>query len=197
MEIAATKRIDAGIPRGPRKPVRKMVDRSPKSGQFITAYPDGLRDKVVAECQTLIAVGWTPAQIAEKHGIPARTVQYWLLGDEKAEAARGQLIAAELARTLDDMRKPDDGEEDSPLRLARAREEFRAWSWIAERRESRLYGQKQELTITDKTDLGDRLRRSMERVIEGESTVIAAPHQVTQVIESTSDAPHNTGELPE
>ena len=50
------------------------------------------------------------------------------------------------------MRKPtkeeleEEGEQDGPLRLARAREEFRAWSWIAERREARLYGQKQEVT---------------------------------------------------
>ena len=182
MEIAATKRIDAGIPRGPRKPVRKMVDRSPKSGQFITAYPDGLRDKVVAECQTLIAVGWTPAQIAEKHGIPARTVQYWLLGDEKAEAARGQLIAAELARTLDDMRKPDDGEEDSPLRLARAREEFRAWSWIAERRESRLYGQKQEVNHTGTVTIANALQGISERRLQA-NRIIDIPSDAVQQLD--------------
>ena len=46
---------------------------------------------------------------------------------------------------------------DSPLALACAREEFRAWSWIAERREARLYGPqiavKNEVVIVDR-DVG-------------------------------------------
>ena len=148
-DLPAHVRIDEGIPRkrpGRRPAPRKAVDRSPKSGQWVSLYPPELKAQVIEECQTLIALGHTPAEIGARHGIPARTVQYWLLGDEKAEAARGQLIAAELARTLDDMRQPEDPAQDSPLRLARAREEFRAWSWIAERREARLYGQKQEIT---------------------------------------------------
>lgn len=150
-EVVANRRIDAGIKRGPRK----QIDRRPKAalaqarnGQLISQHSPELKAQVIKECQELIAVGYTPAEIALRHGIPPRTVQYWLLGDETAEKARGQLIASELARTLDDMRKPTDAADDSPLRLARAREEFRAWSWIAERREARLYGQKQEVQHT-------------------------------------------------
>ena len=53
-------------------------------------------------------------------------------------------------------------------RFARAREAFRAWSWIAERRLPSYFGQKQEITHVS-ADLGDRLRRARERVIEGET----------------------------
>ena len=148
-------RIDNGQKRGPKP----QIDRRPKAhlaqdraGRFLSTYPPELQAKVILECQERIANGETPEQIAARHGIPGRTVLYWLLGDEKAEQARGLLIASELARCLVYMRKPtkeeleEEGEQDGPLRLARAREEFRAWSWIAERREARLYGQKQEVT---------------------------------------------------
>ena len=188
MTVQATKRIDAGIKRGPRR----QIDRRPKSanahardGTFISTISPELKAKVIEECRTLIATGQTPAEIATRNGLSPRTVQYWLLGDEKAEEARGQLIAAELARTLQDMRKPEDGEEDSPLRLARAREEFRAWSWIAERRQARLYGQQNKLTVEVKDDLGDRLRRARERVIDAESTAALPPVLNNSAAEST------------
>ena len=58
--------------------------------------------------------------------------------------------------------------------LARAREGFRAWSWIAERREARLFGQRHDVTITH-IDLGDRLRRARERVIN-QVDAEALPH---------------------
>ena len=147
---AAHVRIDEGVKRGPRN----QIDRRPKAanaqdrkGQIVSTISPELKATIIRECHELMATGKTPAEIAISHNVSPRTVQYWLLGDETAEAARGQLIASELARTLDDMREPPEGTPDSPLRLARAREEFRAWSWIAERRESRLYGQKQEVSV--------------------------------------------------
>ena len=72
------------------------------------------------------------------------------------------------------------------LSLAQAREGFKAWSWIAERREHRLYGQKQELTGKDGGPLQVQIVR-FGQVIEGESAVVQQP---SQVIDSTSDALH-------
>ena len=168
------KRIDAGIKRGPRP----QIDRRPKaalaqdrSGRMISSYPPDLRVRVVAACHEQIEQGRTPAEIASDFGVPARTVQYWLLADPQAEAARAALIASELARTLDDMRMPEDPADDTPLRLARAREEFRAWSWIAERRESRLYGPKQEVTLQVEP-MGTMLQRVSQRMLS-----VAQPQQ--------------------
>ena len=159
MGLQAQKRIDAGIPRGPRG----KVDRNPKAGTFLSAYSLETRQRAAEDAIESLERGETTEQIAQRHNLPGRTLRAWLLADDRADIARGRMISYELARTLSDI-----GEATEPLPLARAREEFRAWPWIAERRESRLYGQKQEVTVTHNTDLGERLRRARERTIEVE-----------------------------
>lgn len=143
-------RIDDGVKRGPRKP----IDRRPKQGlatkargPYLPRLTAEARATVLAECYERLSYGDTTDQIAADHGLPGRTLRQWLLGDADADAARLWLINGELARTLDELR--DAKYADSPLALACAREEFRAWSWIAERREARIYGQKQEVTTTN------------------------------------------------
>jgi hypothetical protein len=178
-------RIDKGVK-------RKKIDRKPKNlkdqetGQFVALVPDETRKAVIDEAINAIQQGENSHQamdaLGKKYGVSGRTVRTWLLADDRAEKARGLLISSELARTLDEMRAAKDAS--SPLPLACAREEFRAWSWMAERRESRLYGQKQEVTHVV-TDLGDRLRRAREREIPGEYAVV---QQTPQAIDSNSDA---------
>ena len=138
----------------------------------------------------------TTSQIAGQYGLSRKALVKWLRSTVPTEWKEIQLIRAHA-----NLEQGEDGIEDaeasqSAISLACTRERIKAAQWRLQSLD-KDYHPKQELTITDKTDLGDRLRRSRERVIEGESTVIAAPHQVTQVIESTSDASHNTGELPE
>ena len=138
-------RIDEGIKRGKRQ----RVDRHPRAaltGQYVSPFSPTQKAAIIEDWLISIQAGQSTTQVAERYGITARAIQYWLLSDERAEQARAHLIAGELARTLDDLRAPTETVEDSPLRLARAREEFRAWAWIAERREARLYGPKQEVT---------------------------------------------------
>lgn len=55
-----------------------------------------------------------------------------------------------------------------PLSLARAREGVRSAQWELERLLNRLYGQKQEITLEVIGDLGDKLRRARERIIDVE-----------------------------
>ena len=116
-----------------------------------------MNQTIITDWYDSIQAGQSTDDVAARHGLTARAIQYWLLSDPAAETARGALIHGELARTLDEMRAPADPADDSPLRLARAREEFRAWSWIAERREARLYGPqiavKNEVVIVDR-DVG-------------------------------------------
>jgi len=162
-------RIDDGIKRGP-KPKNKSKARKP-NGTFLAIDPE-LKTKIIEDAIRSLQRGESTDDVGRRHGVTGRAVRAWLIGDERAEQARGYLISSQLARTMDEIKDAD-----APLPLARAREDFRAWSWIAERRESRLYGQKQEITIEDKRDLGERLRRARERVIEGESVVASATPQ--------------------
>ena len=145
--MEAVKRIDAGIKRGPRK----QVDRRPKAaltGMFISKHSPEERQELIRQAQEAIMAGETTDQFAQRKGISGRTVRYWLLDDPATElVARRALINGELVRTLEEMREAKHS--NSPLPLACAREEFRAWSWIAERREARLYGQKQEVTLNN------------------------------------------------
>jgi hypothetical protein len=161
MTSEAHLRIDAA-----RDP-RKNIDRKPRAsltGTFTTPYPPGTRDKVTAASYTLLASGRTTDEIGAQFNVPGSTVRFWLLNDPQAEEARLSMIEHELARTGEQLRVADE-----PLSLARAREEARYWMWIAERRISRLYGQKQELTVTLKDGWAERLRRARERVIENGS----------------------------
>ena len=154
MGTEAHVRIDEGVKRGPRR----KLDRHPKAQTFLSAYSLETRQKAVADAIESLERGETTEQIAQRHNLPGRTLRAWLLGDERADVARGRMISYELARTLSDI-----GEATEPLPLARAREEFRAWSWIAERRESRLYGQKQEVSVTGTVTVSHALQAISER----------------------------------
>ena len=132
-------RIDEGIARGPRK---KHPPKAARTGMFICQVSPERKQEIIKGALTGIAQGQNSEAIGATYGVPGRTIRYWLLNDDKAEQARKCLVDQELARCGEEIR---DAQE--PLPLARAREEFRYWSWIAERRDSARYGQKQELTV--------------------------------------------------
>lgn len=161
-------RIDKGLKRKIRSEARKQPISA--KGQFLPVVSAERRTEIVLSVPEAIRSGKTTREIAEEQGIAFSTLKSWLLSDKATEDARGEFLSSELAlRTEEfDIAK----EHRDPLALAYAREGFKAWSWIAERREARLYGQKQEITHIS-ADLGDRLRRARERVIEGESTPAA------------------------
>lgn len=136
--MEATKRIDKGIKRP-----KRVVDRQPRAlGRFLPKVPPEQREAIIKASYERLQAGDTTDTIAASYGIPGQTLRHWLLDDPKADEARRILINGELARTLDDMRTAEE-----PLALARGREEFRAWSWVAERRESKLYGQRTHIDI--------------------------------------------------
>lgn len=106
--------------------------------------------------------GMTTTEYAEKHNIPLSTLKSWILGNETVEEARGLMLAYELALKTVEIDSAKDA-----LALARAREGFRAWSWIAERRESRLYGARQEVHHTGTVTVSNALQAISERRLAG------------------------------
>lgn len=75
---------------------------------------------------------------------------------------------AQVARAIARKEKAEDDLElaDDPLKLAKARELLKAAQWDLERVCRRIYGQEQNININLTGDLGDRLRRARERVID-------------------------------
>jgi transposase-like protein len=102
---------------------------------------DEERLAIIEQATAALLMGESTEDIAPRLNVSGRTLRSWLIGDPRAGTARKLLMAGELSRTLDEMRTAD-----GPLPLARAREEFRGWSWLAERRLPEYYGQKQEVT---------------------------------------------------
>jgi hypothetical protein len=120
------------------------------------------RQAILESAKVQILEGRQIHEIAKQHCIAPRTLQYWLssLGDEYEELRKawldGMLMdAGELLEGADD-----------PLRLARARELWRRATWYAERRDRARYGEQRDFNVNVNLDLGDRLRRARERVIE-------------------------------
>lgn len=132
-------RIDRGMKREMRKEARSQPRTS--EGTFLPVVSTEKRLEIVQSVPAALKAGKTTTQIAESYGIQPRTLRSWLISDETTEQARGEFLSHEIVARAEDIDLAD-----NPLPLARAREAFKAWSWIAERREARLFGQKQEVT---------------------------------------------------
>ena len=135
MGTEAHVRIDEGVKRGPR---RKDPERTkPLVKKIWTDYKPETKRTVLEDAKTLLAQGWTTAQIGEKHNVPGSTVRFWLLNDRDAEEARDAMFDYELTLRGELIDTAPDA-----LALGRAREGFRYWSFLAERRDAKRYGQR-------------------------------------------------------
>ena len=136
-------RIDKGISRADKKQMRQEARRQPRSneGTFLPICTSERRSEIIVEAMQALERGETTDNIAERHGIAGRTLRAWLISLPEANQARAQFLSSELAYYLEQIESATE-----PMPLARAREGFRAWSWIAERRESQMFGPKQEVT---------------------------------------------------
>ena len=164
MGLEATKRIDAGIRRGPKSKPSDIERRArDEAGKFLDSYTPELKAQALQAALEGLEMGARVDQIADKFKIPRSTLYSWLIGDPRAESLRTQFFDGQAARNLHEIRHSN-----SPLDLARAREELSGWIKVAERRDPRSWAPKQEITVNDNRDLGDRLRRARERVIDVE-----------------------------
>ena len=189
MDVQANKRIDAGIKRGPKAQYR----HKPPARRLDTAtgtIPEGLSPDLVLERYLTES---TTSQIAASYGVSRKTLVRWLYDQRPDEWKRVQVIRA-LCRKDD----ADDGMEVAcdALSLARAREQLKSAQFDLERLDARTWGQQNRVEMTVTGDLGERLLRARERVIDAESTVIAAPAQLSNNKQLQPDAPQQTGNGP-
>jgi hypothetical protein len=167
-------RIDKGVKRGGRQRVvkRSEVEREarqehdPETGRWLTAYPPEQRAQIILEAIEGLQTGIVPESVAKKHNIPRSTLYSWLLDNSTAQEARTRFFHYQVGKALHLMEGAD-----NPLDLARWRDIRRAWAETAAVRDPANYGQKHEVTHIQ-ADLGDRLRRARERVIDQDVTVV-------------------------
>ena len=122
-----------------------MATESVEEGKRLTtpgkAVSPEAKQIVLDDARKLIPHGTSILEIATKHGIAERTLEYWLasLGDEYVELRRLWIdnLLMEDGELLKDNR--EDGH--AALRLARARELWTRATWYAERRDRARYGQ--------------------------------------------------------
>lgn len=182
------------IDKGTKRDYRALARRQPRTekGTFGLIHPPELKAKAILDALNSLPFGETTDSIAQRHQVPGSTLRAWLLADDSAAAdvARAMFLAHELAIRANEIDTSAD-----PLTLARAREAFRAWAWIAERRNAKIFGQKQEITHIS-ADLGDRLRRARERVIEGQIVDSSQPSVDKKAEEQDTSVMSNPPALP-
>lgn len=158
------------IDKGTKRDYRALARRQPRTnkGTFGLIHDPEKRKAAILDALDSLPFGEPTNQIAARHGIPGPTLRAWLLAEESlpAEIARNAFMSSELSLRVQDIDEATD-----PLSLARAREAFRAWSWIAERRNAKFFGPKQEVTHTLKPEFNVILKQA-DTVIEGQSVPV-------------------------
>jgi hypothetical protein len=171
-------RIDKGVKRGKRTsagiPRISTTRRRNEEGQ-VEAIPADLDPKLVLQ-QYLDAS--TTSQIAAQYGIKRKSLTQWLRKTCPEEWKQVQIVKAHCQKE-----DANEGLAEAPdaLSLARARELLRSAQYDLTALDPD-YQPKQHVTVDINVDLGDRLLRAEQRVIEGDSTLIQ------------QDAPQQSGE---
>lgn len=160
-------RVDNGLKRGKRiKPNQIEAQARNQAGQFLTNYSPELKARAIEQGITALECGGRIEELADQLGIPRATMYSWLIGHDIG-TARTLFFDGQCALSLAEIRAAA-----TPLDLTRAREWLSGWIKVAERRDPRSYAQQSHVIMELTGDLGDRLRRARERVIEGEATVL-------------------------
>ena len=176
-------RMDKGIKRGKRTVKTHEVENAARAaarkahagnGQYVSTYTVAERQAAINDAIHGLSIGIPAEDVAIKHGIPRSTIYSWLLDNEVAQEHRSRFFHFQIGQQLEAMAVAA-----TPLDLARARDLRRAWAETAAVRDHHNYGPHIHQTVENITDLGDRLRRADERVIDGHATVIA-PQQASK-----------------
>jgi len=185
----------------PRKQTEQPKPPAVKKDYSVAKRPLGnipaeRRAEIADQVLSRYMLGEQVANIAPEYGTSDVTI-YALLLREHEQAWVDIQQARALARfercqdELSESKKEVEVAQDA-LSLARAREKARiaesqlkSAQWELERLLKRLYGQDQNITVNINSDLGDRLRRARERVIDAE--VVPTPRQDS----NTDNSDHN------
>ena len=163
-------RIDEGIPRHKIKPSDLERQARDDAGQFLTRYTPDLKEQAINAALIAVEAGGRVDEVATQYQIPRSTLYSWLIGDERCAKLRTQFFDGQAARNLSEIRASQ-----TPLDLARAREELAGWIKVAERRDAKSWAQKQEVTGKDGGPLQVQIVR-FSQDIEGSATVVESPN---------------------
>jgi transposase len=178
-------------------------------GESVIPYKGRDAAKTIEAVLELYEQGKEIEQASDIVGVPARTIYRWLdanASERWKEALKARALAdhercvtnrSKAREALEQLKQTLDDEEvtqqpERQWRLAHAREVLAAadrdlehQKWKLERLLSKLYGQTSKLQVEVSGDLGDRLRRAKERVIDSECSAIDAPHNAHNEQENT------------
>jgi predicted transcriptional regulator len=158
--MEALVRIDKGVKRGPR---RKDAAPRPNKRTWLIEGSNSVAAQHKPLIISQVAAGRLMRDVAADLGVTPAAISQYLASDPEYQAAREAGIEQQLERWQHEMEQADD-----PLKLARAREAFRAASWRGEREHPRRWGQKQEVSVVNinvderlADRAGDLLRRRL------------------------------------
>ena len=174
--VAATKRIDAGIKRGPRKALglRRSVPRRRDEGTGqVQAIPPNLDPQEVLQ---RYLTEETTSHIAQSYGLSRKSMVAWLRETVPVEWKRVQII-----RAHDRKEQGNEGIDDAQdaLSLARARETVKSAQWELTSLDPE-YQPKQQVTVTNVIQIDSVLDGQVDKLLERlgvSNTPIAAPLQ--------------------
>ncbi len=108
--------------------------------------PPDRKQTVILDALARVADGHRLIDIAQDHGITKQTLNTWLTGlGEEYKALRDAYIDSQIADAMESIDSANDA-----FALARAREQFKARSWYAERRDRQRYGvQQSQNSVSD------------------------------------------------
>ena len=158
-------RIDEGIKRGPRVDLTLPTTTLPAN-----ANSGKLADLDDQHTIERIANGERVTEIALGLGVDPSALYHRYEDNALYQAAKVIGTAVRLDQAEHGLEVAPDA-----LSLARAREVWRSRQWRASVEHSDKWGQKQEVSVSVTVDLGAKLRRFRERVIEHESVAVAQP----------------------
>lgn len=127
------------------------------------SIPAETKQAILEDAKVRILEGHTLQEIAEDHGVSKRTLNTWLiaLGDEYQEIRQAWIdnMLSEAKEAIDSA--------DEQLPLARAREQWKAATWYAERRDRARYGQQvANINIINGVTLSDALAGEASQLLD-------------------------------
>jgi hypothetical protein len=137
------------------------------------------KQEALPEIVTRYLAGESLQTIAPDYKVATRTLYRWMLaglGDQTYSDLVTHMLVSRVADADAELQVASDA-----CQIARAREQARFARMDLERRRPALYGQRTHVTVENVGDLGERLRRALDRDV---SPISVSPH--AQVIDSTS-----------
>ena len=168
-------RIDAGVKRGKRQKSTRPAIPKPAYDAGLWHVPAHVNpDEVIARYMSEA----TTAQIAQSYGCTRKALTRWIRAQRPDEWK-----AAQALRALCTKEDAETGLSVAPdaLSLARARELLKSAHFDLQALDED-YRPRSDVHIEITGDLGERLRRSRERVIEGQATNLGASLGASQTL---------------